>query len=751
VGAKTNEVFLLVTATYAGAEEPVYARRRQGEKLTAIRQVDRFKLRLLYDDGTVDECMPVCLQTKNYEITTGPQVLCAFADQSRTLKEIILCDKMAQGAFAVSAVTCRVAGERAFAGFAEDTEALPYTLLAEDKQISFRVEGDPLRLKINGKETKPKSVTGEDVRLLTFNFEGNVRCIYRQELVRKTEAKITIRVENLGDTPVKIQLTGPVDSGRLGQSIEDNYYLFPKSGAAFSNTPCSYRQRFCGIFGVQFMHVFNPRKGAGVYLRTEDRGGVLRYYVLKKTDKDVTMAVEYPEITLGPGETFKALDTYIGVTGGNWHDGFLAYRKWVQSWVPKVKPEKQWFREVFNFRQRFLWGHDPMYDRKAEKFVLDKAVAKDVKEFGGIDYLHIFDWGNYFGVGRIYGRTGDYPPYTMWKGGREAFAKAIKGVQDRGIPVGLYIEGYLLSQKGLLGQKYGPAWQLIGRNGEGRMWPKSTEQYACSFVPAWREVQASTYAARVGELNVNGMYLDQFGFGNAPKDCWSKKHGHPVPGYCVVGERDCTRMVRERIDGVKKGVALYTEETPCDLASIYQDGSFTYTMRRAYSTDTRVPINIFRFAVPQFKTIEILVCDRPTGTWAEGVKWIFFNGEAMWIEGKPEWFGENTRAAIRKCHKILRQHKDAFTSLDPMPLIPTEMGGVFANRFPAGKKVVYTLYNSRHRTARGPMLRIKRKPNVRYFDAWNNLKLDPRTDGDDHILSVEIGPRDVGCIVCTEE
>ncbi|MEW6358215.1 MAG: DUF6259 domain-containing protein [Planctomycetota bacterium] len=751
VNVKSNEVFLLVTATYAGAEEPVYAHRREGERLTAIRQVDRFKLRLVYDDGTVDECMPVCLQTKDYEVTTGPQVLCAFADPIRTLKEIVLCDKTEQGAFAVSAATCRGDGKRGLGEFAEEMAALPHTLLAKDRQISFRVEGDPVRIKINGREAKPKSVTGEDARLLTFDFEGDVRCTYRQELVTETEARITIRVENQGDAPVRVQLTGPVDSGQLGQSIEDNYYLFPKSGAVFSNAPCNHHQRFCGSFGVQFMHVFNLREGFGTYLRTEDRIGMPRYYMLQKTEKGVTYGIEYPEITLRPGETFEALDTYYGPTGGNWHDGFLAYRNWVQSWYPKPRPEKQWFREVFNFRQRFLWGHDPMYDQKAEKFVLDEAVANDVKEFGGVDYLHIFDWGNYFGVGRIYGRTGDHPPYTMWKGGREAFAKAIKGVQDKGIPVGLYIEGYLLSQKGLLGQEHGKEWQPIQRDGKGQMWPNSTEQYVCSFVPAWREVQASTYAARVKELDVNGMYLDQFGFARAQRDCWSAEHGHPVPGYSVVGERDCTKMVRERIDGVKQGVALYSEETPCDLASIYQDGSFTYTMRHAYSTDTMVPLNVFRFAVPQFKTIEILVCDRPTGSWAEGVKWIFFNGEAMWIEGKPEWFSEDTRAAIRKCYGILSKHKDAFTSLDPMPLVPTEMGGVFANRFPAGKKVVYTLYNSRHRTVRGPALRIARRPNVGYFDAWNNVKLDPRTDGDDDILSVEIGPRDVGCIVCTEE
>lgn len=750
VEAKANEVFLLVTAVYAGAEEPVHSRRRDGERLGAIRQTDRFLLRLIYQDGDVDECMPLCLPTRNYEIASGPQVLCAFADPTKLLKEVVLCDKIEQAAFAVSAVSCRVSGDRAFGRFAEETEALRCAP-GGGSGFAPSAEGPEVELKADGKDLPLlKTVPTEGGGTAYFFDRGLVATVTATE-AGPTERKRQVCLANTGQAPATVRLRGPVLRLKLGQRAEDVYCLYPKSGAVFTNAAVKHSQRFCGDFPVQFMHAFNPKEGIGRYLRTEDKAGVSRSYVFEKNGNGVTFGIEYPERTLAVGEMFRALDTYEGATGGDWHDGFHAYRNWLRSWYPKFSPEKQWFREVFNFRQRFLWSTDPLYDKKEEKFVLESAIEDAAKEFGGMEYLHIFDWGYCGAYGRIYGRTGDYPPYETWKGGREAFAKAIKGVQAQGVPVGLYIEGYLLSQKGLLGQSHGKEWQLIQKDGTGQMWPESTEQYACSFVPAWREVQASTYADRVRELDVNGMYLDQFGFAGAPRDCWSRDHGHPVPGYAVVGERDCTEMVRQRIDGVKKGVALYSEEIPCDLASIHQDGSFTYTMRRAYSTNTMVPLNVFRFALPQFKTIEILVCDHPTGSWAEGVKWIFFNGEAMWIEGKPEWFGENTRAAIRKCHKILRTYKDAFTSLDPEPLVPTEMGGVFANRFSADMETVYTLYNSRHRTVRGEALRVKRRPGaVFYTDVWNGRNLTPRRDGEYDVISVEIGPRDVGCVACGE-
>jgi hypothetical protein len=311
----------------------------------------------------------------------------------------------------------------------------------------------------------------------------------------------------------------------------------------------------------------------------------------------------------------------------------------------------------------------------------------------------------------------------------------------------------LLDKRGKLGEGPGKAWQLLGSDGKGRWWPESTEMYVCSYVPAWRDVQSSTYAAKVKELDVDGMYLDEFGFAGSWVDCYSKEHGHAVPGYAVAGERDCTRLVRGAIDRAKAGVALYSEETPVDVTTQYQDGSFTYAMSSALSTPTRVPLNAARFAIPDFKTIEILYCDKPTGSWATGVRWVFFNGEAIWLEGPAaEWFEPETRAAIRRCYAILRKHRDAFTTPEPIPLVPTEMGGVFANAFPVPGKTVYTLYNSRHRTVRGPVLRVALPAGARFrwYDEWHQGPAAVRQEGAAAAVSLEIGPQDVGCLVVSK-
>jgi hypothetical protein len=195
-------------------------------------------------------------------------------------------------------------------------------------------------------------------------------------------------------------------------------------------------------------------------------------------------------------------------------------------------------------------------------------------------------------------------------------------------------------------------------------------------------------------------------------------------------------------------VAIYTEESPVDVTSQYQDGSFTYAMFSAQRVPTLVPLNLFRFAVPDFKTIEILYCDKPTGSWATGVKWVFFNGEAIWLEGKAdEWFAPQTRAAIRQCYRILREYRDAFTTLQPVPLVPTEIGGLFANAFPAKDRTVYTFYNSRHRTIRGHALKLPHAEGVAYHDAWHDRPATVKRAGGDDLVYLEIGPLDVGCLV----
>ena len=789
----TGEVCILLLAAFVGQDEPVHG----GGRFTAIRDVDRFRLRLEYADGPADECLPMNAATGRFGIVSGPQVVVASADASRRLKAVVVCDRCDQAAFAVAAVSARTAAGRRFHQARQDSPPLRHRPRAARRQpavvklvkpthaavtstfMDARIRVDRLpaleklvhrptgygcirtpsplvRLVVDGNVVAPEKCTltaaaGDNPVVLTYDTSAGVRVTVSLAAAGPDGLRIAVKVFNRGDKPRRVAVTAPhVGPYRLSDRGEDAWYLLPKRGAAFDNRPCTYRRRYSGLMPLQFVDTFSPAHGRGLTIQTEDRRCIRKEYLLTKAGGEFTIGVAYGERTLQPGETFTTPQAHLRLTDGHWRRGLDAYRRWLDTWHAPLSPRKQWFREVFNFRQRFLHWLDPLYDAQAGAYHLQRAVDEARAEFGGIDYLHIFDWGRCGKFGRIYGRTGDHSPWDYLKGGRAAFADAIAALRKQGLPVGLYIEGYLLEERGKLGGKFGKKWQLIGADGRGMYWPGCTEMVVCPGVSAWREIQASTYATKVGELGVDGMYIDQFGFAGRGKDCHAKDHGHAVPSYAVVTERDCTRIIRRRIDAARKGVAVYTEESPVDVTSQYQDGSFTYAMNESHRTRTRVPINLFRFAIPTFKTIEILYCDKPTGSWATGVKWVFFNGEAIWLEGPAKtWFRPATRRAIRQCYAILRKHRDAFTTRQPVPLVATELGGVFANAFPTAGKTVYTLYNARHRTVRGELLRIPHRQGATYYDEWHARPATIRRDGGDAIIALDLGPHDVGCLVVT--
>jgi len=799
VGKRCSQVFLYTLAMLRGKEEPVFSR---DAKLSAVREIDRFRLRLEYEDGSQEECFPFNASLGAFEIVDGGQALCAFADHGKTLARVVVRDNMEQGAFVIVALTCRTRPDPLFEEWLEERPAvrpkvvrappgarpprlrrrggelalegdviagrlaleplprfLALTNRLVDDNVFKRGAAEPLyQVDIDGKVVPAERFSLRECRLesdctarLTYEDGDDPRLRLTVQLSAERPHEIVLEavVENLGPAALSLGLAGP-RLGRcvLGDRLRDNQYVYPQQGCLFHDRPVLLRQRYGGRFPVQFIAAVNPGAGSGLYLRTEDVEGALRDYLFEKSDAGLQAWLEYPPQSTPPGARLATVRTVVGLGSGDWHDAFRAYVDWVRTWHKPLSPRRQWFREIFNFRQRFLHSHGPLYDSQAGTFHLERALDEAEEHFGGLEYLHLFDWGRCGRHGRIYGRIGDYSPYDYLSGGQDAFRAAIAGVRRRGVPVGLYIEGYLLQENGRLGQAHGRQWQLRDRRGKGVYWPDSTEMMICPWVGAWREVQAATYAAKVAELDVDGMYLDQFGFANPGKDCWSTEHGHPTPGYAVLGERGLATLVRNRIGSVKKAVALYGEETPCDVNSQVQDGSFTYHMRSCRYSQPWAPLHLLRFAIPSFKTFEILVCDQPMGCWAEGVKWTFFNGEGIWLEGPAEeWFRPETRAAIRKCHAIMRAHRDAFTCSRPTPLVQTETGGVHANLFPLERKAVYTLYNARHRAVDGPVLAVAARPAARYIDAWHGGAISPERRGDRHVISLKIGPRDVGCLV----
>jgi len=792
IGAKAGVIHLLLAAHFVGKEEPSMG----SGNLREVRQVERFVAEIQYADGLHDLVFPFNTDSHQYVIKEGIAVYAVVPTRSVKIEGIVLHDNMKQGAFCLAGVTLLKRDEvkedtgKTKKPASEVRKELPPVpaVKREGKEIIFDSgrtrcvfdlscglglkslenmnkvnclqEPSPVFvLKLDGQRIssldfrcREKGSDGKNIRLVLEHDQ--MEAVIHLSFNNRAELALSLALTNKSDKRVSLVPIFPLIKGLLiGDDINKNFYCYPRRGCVISNVPMTHREPYSGFFPMQFMDVFASGRG-GFFLMVCDLTDEYKWYCLSKQDT-VNMSIEYMQMELKPGEKLTLPNSVIGGHSGDWHDALDAYKSWESSWYKPAAPRKEWFRRVFNFRQHFFHFPIPiksgMFDSGTKEYHFRKVVKQDRKAFGGVDYLHLFDWG----WSKECGRCGDYNHWEQL-GGVEQFRRNLKLIQDMGIPVGLYLEGYLVSPKSNLGKTYGKKWQLL--DVEGKPYSYFAPDYnICSAVEEWQEYLARTYARVCRETGADGFYIDQMGFADTRHFCYNPAHGHPIPYPPLRGQRDLVQRVR---GALPPEVVVYTEEVPTDVNSQYQDGAFTYAISNWTRPDLRwisddlspVHLNLFRFAFPNFKTFEIIVCDRPLGSDCQSVKQIFFNGEGIWLEGtRNEWFTSNTRKLIAKMHKIMTAHADAFTSDNPTPLVPTLEDGIYANQFPAEGKVVWTLYNANYSTVRGELIAVKYVKGSRYFDLWNEAELNPRIKGEAAYIRLELSPKDVGCIMQIRE
>lgn len=537
-----------------------------------------------------------------------------------------------------------------------------------------------------------------------------------------------------------------------GGSPDELYYLFPSQGKLADNRqPVQLREVYSGNFPLQFMDIYKQHQG-GFYILCKDTTNYSKAFSLSKQNGAITLGVQYRERKLAPGETWTLPTTEIGAHTGDWHEAFFAYRNWVREWYQPLTERKQWFRDIYNFRQLFLhtiFGEEGAFDSKTKKIDLLGKVAADKIAFGGVDFVHIFDWGKTPDAGRV----GDYSPWN-YLGGKENLKKEIEKLKKQGIKVGLYQEGYLINTVSKIGQQKGKEWQQLDMRGLPYLRMGDEYYYPCPLVKEWRDYITDIAKNVSDDLITWGSYIDQFGFG-WQYGCYNPTHGHDIsitsfPNGNQLRAED--QLMKELKAKLGKERVTYTEEMPTDVSTQFQDGSFSYAVTVAADPSKKNPsrANLARFALPDYKLFEILHVDEPVGHDTLGIKGVFFNGEGLWIEGPAAdtaWFPENTKRVIRKTYSILSEYSDAFGSDNPIPLVETLNENVHANYFPSRKRNLWTLFNTSDTRVSGNILKTPHIKGAVYFDAWNRRQLVPElVDGYD-IIKLTIEAQDLGCIV----
>lgn len=545
------------------------------------------------------------------------------------------------------------------------------------------------------------------------------------------KVKIDLRLINNSPTTENVKVTFP------NINIENNSeigYCFPRLQPAIGVKNDKMRNLYGSEFPLQFINIYKEDKGSFTFI-TQDLCNREKCYWLDKNDNDILFGVDYNGLQLEPYTEMDVPSILIEAHQGDWHDGLLMYREWVKTWHNYTENNTKWLNEIFHFRQHFIhnnYGDKALTDNN--KYVFHELIDCDKEAFGGIDFIQMFDWG----YSPENGRVGDYIP---WKHiDKDELKNEIGKIKEKGIRVGAYFEGYLINRHSKIGMEYGEKWCTKNENGHENGWMDETYWHVCPSNEQWQSYLINKIEQVYKDLKFDSVYIDEYGLGHN-RICYDRTHNHKVPCHFYEGEISFLKKLRERLP---KNVAILTEYCPTDVTTQYQSASLTYCKDK---------INLTRFALPFFKNFVIISCDEPIGPNLKYYKNVFFNGMGIWLAGPTRnkidilWFPQNVRKFLKKTYLIQKKHSDAFSTLEPMPLIKTTNEGILVNEFPIHNKVVWTIYNDSTKEHKGILFSCKYSEGSRFYDEWSEEEITPYVVNGRYQLDVTIKPQGIGCIV----
>ncbi len=149
------------------------------------------------------------------------------------------------------------------------------------------------------------------------------------------------------------------------------------------------------------------------------------------------------------------------------------------------------------------------------------------------------------------------------------------------------------------------------------------------------------------------------------------------------------------------------------------------------------------------------VCDRWNKDKTDNLQSAFFNGVGYesWENIWGIWNGITDRdaEAIRRVARIERRFSAFLVSADWEPHTPAVQYGVFAGKWPAAGRTLWTLVNRTVYNIAGPQLEIPMQPAMHYFDLWHGVELTPDVKDGMATLSFAIEASGYGAVLAQPE
>lgn len=784
--AGVKEVYLL-TAAAAPPTEPWGIDWQHPKPQEILDVPEKVFYEIRYESGPNERVLPLDAATGQWGMRRGLSVNVVHPDPSRRATALLLCDRMQTASFAIVGVTMRKGTPRIvepnwdrLSEGLKPTKSLPVIpkappgptneLIVTAGALAARWDtskglrwaqldvpglagalacepGPVFQVSLAGRALPNDEWTvekmeslGEGRRFLLRHAPAALAATVECTAGDGNQLLLRMKLTNEGKTATTATLRFPVLSGlRLG-SAADTWYLCGKRGGFIHWANVSFREPLGERHPLQMDGFFNPATGLALACLTHDTAAQHHFIHFAKTDQGGQWAPEYVERDLAPGTAFAATEAALVLRAGSWRAVLAAYTDWLQSWFKPAAPRKDWFEKVFALASGNV--HYDAFSLPEDRGDVRPLVDQMLKYIGHCDYVHLFGWG----ASKTHGDWGDYDHYDEI-GGRHYFRHNIQDIQQRGIAVSLYLDGYLNCDRARSAGSHARQWAMKRADGS----PQYVEQYQafnqCPYSQGWQDHLSRTYRRVRDELGPKILYIDEYGSTDGRWICRAKDHGHNGYEIPYAGEVAMLKRIRE---AVGPDVALYTEYPPAEVSRQYLDGSITYQALWSADQEPLAPhfIDLPRFAFPDFKQFHIIyyVTTRAGNWWL--FKFPFFNGEVYRI-GVPGLPGmdEPSLAFLQRAVGIQCDHREAFASRNVRPLVPTEIPGVFANQFATAREIVWTLYNANGRSVHKPVLRVRHVEGARYHDAWSDQPLAPELRDGYALVSLDLAPKGVGCLV----
>jgi hypothetical protein len=350
-------------------------------------------------------------------------------------------------------------------------------------------------------------------------------------------------------------------------------------------------------------------------------------------------------------------------------------------------------------------------------------------------------WQSYFvkdpvtGVQVFNNNPGDYDGYNERFGGLPALRDAIKTYRDSCPLVTLYTDPFRVDYNTKCGRKWGELWGVMQPDGTYR------EDYEawrmCHDVAEYRTFVAQTMARVVRETGADGVRLDEYG--HAGSACFNKRHEHTYAEWgCTEWQRgvaEATKLVRQAMDNVDPRLVLTTEHPGYDFLLPYIDGCITYDLTVLASPLRPLECNLQRFYFPECKAYEL---DHRHADPKFAKR--FWNAVGAFGGRYPE-----------AMYRVLRENADGFASRDCEPLVDTLVTYVYANRFNARSKVLYTLYNATGHSVAAPLIHVDRQAGQHVVELLSGAEVECVAVAGRPAARLFLPRQGVACIACLPE